>query len=89
MAIGSCAGSHDGRSKQSTSVEGRWQLALPEDDDRLVVIVTHFKIAGGREGNDAHFAQSQSFGSAEDARFRLAAIGASALRLPPRPALSA
>jgi hypothetical protein len=33
--------------KQSTSVEGRWQLALPENDGRLVVIVTHFRVAGG------------------------------------------
>jgi hypothetical protein len=38
------------------SVEGRWKLTLPEDDRRLVVIVTHLGIAGGREGDDAELA---------------------------------
>ena len=30
-----------------TSIEGRWQLALAKDDRRLIVIVAHFRIAGG------------------------------------------
>jgi hypothetical protein len=59
-------------------VEGRWQLALPEDNRRFVVILTHFRVDRWMKGNDAHFAQIQS-----------QAIGASALRLLSRPALNA
>ena len=44
-------------------------LALPEDDSRLVVIVAHLRIAGGREGNDAELAQRQSSPPFEARRF--------------------
>ena len=38
------------------SVEGRWKLALAEDNRRLVIIVAHLGISGGRKGDDTELA---------------------------------
>jgi hypothetical protein len=41
-------------------IEGGWKLAIAEDDRRLVVVIAHLGIAGGREGDDTEFARRQS-----------------------------
>src|SRR5271165_753684 len=60
------------RPQPRTLIEGSREFALPEQDRRLIVIVTHLGIAGGRERNDGEFAQCQSLRRSQRATFRLA-----------------
>ena len=54
------------------SVERFRKLALPEEDRRLVVIVTHLGIAGGGVRNDGKLAQRQSLRGSKSAACRFA-----------------
>src|SRR5438552_214870 len=54
------------------SVEGRRNLAVAKDDQRLVVIVTHLGVARGREGDDTEFARCQSLRRPKSACCRFA-----------------
>src|SRR6266436_2525640 len=54
------------------SVEGRRNLAVAKDDQRLVVIVTHLRVARGREGDDTEFARCQSLRRSKRACCRFA-----------------
>jgi hypothetical protein len=71
------------------SVERFRKLALPEEDRRLVVIVTHLGIAAGGVCNDGKLAQCRSLCGSKSAAADLQAIGESGFRCPPLPALNA
>src|SRR5258707_2694442 len=58
--------------RPKTSVKGRRKPAIAKDHGRFVVIVAHLGVAGGREGDDAEFAQGQSFRRSQRAGCRLA-----------------